>query len=43
MGHVSWTSYKEIPKDNLFNMDEVGDDTTKYQSKIIADKSSIMA
>ncbi len=43
MGHVSWKSYKEIPKENLFNMDEVGNDTTKHRSKIIADKVAIMA
>jgi hypothetical protein len=43
MGHVSWKSYKEIPKENLFNMDVVGNDTTKHRSKIIADKVAIMA
>jgi hypothetical protein len=43
MGHVSWKSYKEIPKDNLFNMDEVGNDTTKHRSKIVADKVATMA
>jgi hypothetical protein len=43
MGRVSWKSYKEIPKDNLFNMDEIGDDTTKHRSKIVADKGATMA
>ncbi len=43
MGHVSWKSYKEIPKDNIFNMDEVGNDTTKHRSKIVADKMNILA
>jgi hypothetical protein len=32
IGHVSWKSYKEIPKENLFNMDEVGNDTAKHRS-----------
>ena len=43
MGHVGWKSYQEIPKDNIFNMDEVGNDTTKHRSKIVADKMNILA
>jgi hypothetical protein len=43
MGHVGWKSYQEIPKDNIFNIDEVGNDTTKHRSKIVADKMNIMA
>jgi hypothetical protein len=43
MGHVGWKSYQEIPKDNIFTMDEVGNDTTKHRSKIVADKMNIMA
>ncbi len=43
MGHVSWKSYKDIPKHDIFNMDEVGNDTTKHRSKIVADKMNIMA
>jgi hypothetical protein len=30
-------------KNSLFNMDEVGNETTKYRSKIVADKVAIMA
>jgi hypothetical protein len=43
MGHVGWKSYREIPKDNIFNMDEVGNDTTKHRSKIVADKMNVIA
>jgi hypothetical protein len=30
MGHISCKCYKDIPKEHLFNMDEVGNDTTKH-------------
>lgn len=33
---VPWKSAKEIPNCKLFNMDEVGTDTTKHRGKVIA-------
>jgi hypothetical protein len=35
-GKVPWKSYSEIPADRLYNMDEVGSDTTKRRAKVIA-------
>jgi hypothetical protein len=32
---VSWESYQLIPKNCIYNMDEVGTDTTKHRAKII--------
>jgi hypothetical protein len=42
MGKVTWRSYKEVPNDVIFNMDEVGSDTTKHRSKVIADAGAII-
>ena len=36
-GAVPWANFCEIPPDHLFNMDEVGTDTTKHRTKLIAD------
>ena len=30
--------YRDIPSDCIYNMDEVGSDTTKHRRKVIADK-----
>jgi hypothetical protein len=43
MRHVTWKTYEDIPKHDLFNMDKVGNDTMKQHSKMIADKVAIMA
>jgi 3-keto-L-gulonate-6-phosphate decarboxylase len=32
-----WKSYKDIPNTCIYNMDEVGTDTTKHRSKVICD------
>ena len=37
MGKVPWSNFCDMPAENLFNMDEVGTDTTKHRSKLIAD------
>lgn len=39
---VSWESYQEIPKDCIYNMDEVGTDTTKHRDKIIGSSFNAM-
>ena len=39
IGLVSWKNYQEIPSDCLYNMDEVGNDTTKHRKKVIVGKS----
>ena len=39
IGLVSWKNYQEIPPDCLYNMDEVGNDTTKHRKKVIVGKS----
>jgi hypothetical protein len=42
MGKVTWRSYKDVPNDCIYNMDEVGSDTTKHRSKIIADAAALI-
>ena len=37
MGKVPWSNFCDVPAENLFNMAEVGTDTTKHRSKLIAD------
>ncbi len=37
MGLVPWKSYRDVSKKSIYNMDEVGTDTTKHRSKIVAD------
>ena len=37
---VSWESYRDVPAEAIYNMDEVGTDTTKHQSKIICDAAT---
>ena len=40
MSLVPWKSYKDVPGDTIYNMDEVGTDTTKHRSKIICDAAA---
>jgi len=35
MGEIPWLTYSDIPADVIYNMDELGNDTTKHQNKII--------
>jgi hypothetical protein len=37
-GKVPWKNYRDIPSNRIYNMDEVGTDTTKHRRKVIADK-----
>jgi hypothetical protein len=37
-GKVPWKNYRDIPSHCIYNMDEVGTDTTKHRRKVIADK-----
>jgi hypothetical protein len=37
-GKIPWMDYRDIPSECIYNMDEVGTDTTKHRRKIIADK-----
>jgi hypothetical protein len=37
MGLVPWKSFSDVSKKSIYNMDEVGTDTTKHRSKIVAD------
>jgi hypothetical protein len=42
MEKVTWRSYKDVPNDCIYNMDEVGSDTTKHRSKVIADAAALI-
>ena len=41
-GYVKWKSYPDIPKDCIYNMDEVGTDTTKHRGKILCSSLDTM-
>jgi len=38
-GLVSWNNYQEIPPDCLYNMDELGNDTTKHRKRVVVGKT----
>jgi hypothetical protein len=40
-GKIPWKNYCDVPAESIFNMDEVGTDTTKHRRKVIADKRNI--
>jgi hypothetical protein len=40
-GKIPWQNYCDIPSQYIYNMDEVGTDTTKHRRKVIADKRNI--
>jgi hypothetical protein len=40
-GLIPWKNYCDIPSYLVYNMDEVGTDTTKHRRKVIADKRNI--
>jgi hypothetical protein len=42
MGKVPWKSFKDVPCEAIYNMDEASTDTTKHRSKIIADAAAII-
>jgi len=33
MGKIPWLMYNQIPADSIYNMDELGHDTTKHRKK----------
>jgi len=35
MGQLPWKSYNDIPANSIYNMDELGNDTTKHQNKVL--------
>ena len=37
-GKIPWKNYNSIPSGNIYNMDEVGVDTTKHRNKIVSSK-----
>jgi len=37
-GKIPWLTYDKIPSDSIFNMDELGNDTTKHRNKILQKK-----
>jgi hypothetical protein len=41
-GKIPWMDYRDIPSERIYNMDEVGSDTTKHRRKVIADKRNII-
>jgi len=40
MGAIPWKKYNDIPADAIYNMDEVGNDTTKHRNKILTKKTA---
>jgi hypothetical protein len=40
-GKIPWKNYCDIPSRCIYNMDEVGTDTTKHRRKVIADRRNI--
>jgi hypothetical protein len=40
-GKIPWQNYCDIPAHLIFNMDEVGTDTTKHRRKVIADMRNV--
>jgi hypothetical protein len=40
-GKIPWKNYCDIPANCIFNMDEVGTDTTKHRRKVITDKRNL--
>jgi len=39
MGDIPWRQYSDIPAECIYNMDEMGNDTTKHRSKILYKKT----
>jgi hypothetical protein len=42
-GKIPWMDYRDIPSRLIYNMDEVGTDTTKHRRRVIADKRNIFS
>ena len=41
MGKISWKTFREVPKANIYNMDEVSTETSKHLKKIIGSKDNL--
>jgi hypothetical protein len=42
MGKAPWKSFKDIPCESIYNMDEAPTDATEHRSKVIADATAII-
>jgi len=40
-GKIPWKHYSDIPSDCIYNMDELGNDTTKHRNKVIFKKNEL--
>jgi len=38
MKKIPWQTYEEIPSHSIYNMDELGNDTTKHRNKVLCKK-----
>jgi len=39
MGYIPWKNYSDIPASSIYNMDELGNDTTKHRNKVLYKKN----
>ena len=39
LGDIPWSKYSDIPAESIYNMDEMGNDTTKHRSKVLYKKT----
>ena len=39
MGELPWKNYNDIPSNAIYNMDELGNNTTKHRNKILSKKN----
>ena len=42
MKRIPWKKANEVPRQVIYNMDEVGTDTTKRRAKVIASSAEMM-
>ena len=41
MGEIPWKNYCDIPPNSIYNMDKLGNDTTKHRNKVICQRTSV--
>jgi len=39
LGNLPWKQYSDIPAKFIYNMDEIGNDTTKHRNKVLYKKT----
>ena len=39
LGDLPWKQYSDIPAEFIYNMDEIGNDTTKHRNKVLYKKT----